>query len=222
MLLWASLYHVIGIENSRHVLNQSDVLLNTIATWLATFPRAWSRLHVLTSSSHSRCFSFPVLFGLAVPFATVWVYNTQLESSLNACATETIEIKNTWSTTIPSAYDWGNNFWIYLWTTGSSFTFQSSGSRNALRSKNKNHSIPYIMMHEKTPTTFSLRWILTAISPLALALREVKDLFPTGTPGDPLGPGGPRPPSLPFSPLGPVAPWGPISPGGPYGQKKVT
>lgn len=91
MLLWASLYHVIGIENSRHVLNQSDVLLNTIATWLATFPRAWSRLHVLTSSSHSRCFSFPVLFGLAVPFATVWVYNTQLESSLNACATETID-----------------------------------------------------------------------------------------------------------------------------------
>ena len=43
---------VIGPENSRHPLNQSDAKLKTIATWSPAFSRALSSLFVFTSSSH--------------------------------------------------------------------------------------------------------------------------------------------------------------------------
>ena len=43
---------VIGLENSRHPLNQSDAKLKPIATWSPAFSRAWGRLPVFTLSSH--------------------------------------------------------------------------------------------------------------------------------------------------------------------------
>ena len=48
---FASLHSVIGPENSRHPLNQSDAKLRPIGTWSLTFSRAWGRLHVFILSS---------------------------------------------------------------------------------------------------------------------------------------------------------------------------
>ena len=42
----------IGLEHSRHPLNQSGVKLKPIATCLLAFSRALGRLHVFISSSH--------------------------------------------------------------------------------------------------------------------------------------------------------------------------
>ena len=49
---FALLRSVIGPENSRHPLSQSDAELKPIVTWLLAFSRAWNRLHVFTLSSH--------------------------------------------------------------------------------------------------------------------------------------------------------------------------
>ena len=49
---FALLRSVIGLENSRHPLNQSDAKLKPIATWSLAFPRTWGRLPVFTLSSH--------------------------------------------------------------------------------------------------------------------------------------------------------------------------
>ena len=49
---FALLRSVIGLENSRHPLNQSDAKLKPIATWSLAFSRAWDRLRVFTLSSH--------------------------------------------------------------------------------------------------------------------------------------------------------------------------
>ena len=49
---FALLRSVIGLENSRHPLNQSDAKLKPIATWSLAFSRAWDRLRVFTLSSY--------------------------------------------------------------------------------------------------------------------------------------------------------------------------
>ena len=49
---FALLLSVIGLENSRHPLNQLDAKLKPIATWLLSFSRASGHLHVFTLSSH--------------------------------------------------------------------------------------------------------------------------------------------------------------------------
>ena len=49
---FVSLRCVIGLENSRHPLNQSDAKLKLISTWSLAFSRAWGRLHVFTLSSY--------------------------------------------------------------------------------------------------------------------------------------------------------------------------
>ena len=48
---FALLHSVIGLENLRHTLNQSDASLKPIATWLLTFSHASGQLHVFTLSS---------------------------------------------------------------------------------------------------------------------------------------------------------------------------
>ena len=49
---FALLRSVIGQENSRHPLRQSDAKLKPIATWSLAFSRACGQLHVFTLSSH--------------------------------------------------------------------------------------------------------------------------------------------------------------------------
>ena len=49
---FALLCPVSGLENSRHLLNQSDTKLKPIATWLLAFSRALGWLHAFTSISH--------------------------------------------------------------------------------------------------------------------------------------------------------------------------
>ena len=49
---FALLRSVIGLENSRHPLKQSDAKLKPIATLLVVFSRASGQLHVFTLSSH--------------------------------------------------------------------------------------------------------------------------------------------------------------------------
>ena len=50
---FALLRSVIGLENSRHPLSQSDAKLKPIATWWSfAFSRASSRLRAFTLSSH--------------------------------------------------------------------------------------------------------------------------------------------------------------------------
>ena len=49
---FALLRSVIGLENSRHPLNQSDGELKPIATWSLAFSRAWDRLRVFNLSPH--------------------------------------------------------------------------------------------------------------------------------------------------------------------------
>ena len=49
---FAFLYSVIGPENSRRSLNQSDAQLTSIATWSPTFSRVLCDLLVFTLSSH--------------------------------------------------------------------------------------------------------------------------------------------------------------------------
>ena len=43
---------MIGLKNSRHLLNQSDAKPKPIATWSHAFSRAWRRLRVFALSSH--------------------------------------------------------------------------------------------------------------------------------------------------------------------------
>ena len=49
---FALLRSVIGLENLRHPLNQSDAKLKPIVTWSLAFFRASGRLHAFTLSSH--------------------------------------------------------------------------------------------------------------------------------------------------------------------------
>ena len=49
---FALLRSVIGLENSRHPLNQSDAKVKPIATWSLAFSRAYDRLPVFSLSSH--------------------------------------------------------------------------------------------------------------------------------------------------------------------------
>ena len=49
---FALLCSVIGLENSRHPLSQSDAKLKPIATWSLAFSCAPGRLHAFTLSSH--------------------------------------------------------------------------------------------------------------------------------------------------------------------------
>ena len=49
---FGSLCIVIGLENSRQPLSQSDAKLKPIATWSLAFSRARGRLHAFTLSSH--------------------------------------------------------------------------------------------------------------------------------------------------------------------------
>ena len=61
--VFALLRFVIGPENSRHSLNQSDSKLQSSATWLLVFSRASSNLLVFTSSS----------LWLLVMFSFIWL-----------------------------------------------------------------------------------------------------------------------------------------------------
>ena len=55
---------VIGLENSRHFLNQSDAKLKPIATWSLAFSRAYRRLLIFALSSDWLLGIFPfVLIG---------------------------------------------------------------------------------------------------------------------------------------------------------------
>ena len=84
---FALLRSVIGLENSRHPLNQSDAKLKPIATWSLVFSRAWDRLRVFTLSSHwfVVIFIFVLIgccdyFGFGFGFSTLnWklLYNLQ-------------------------------------------------------------------------------------------------------------------------------------------------
>ena len=49
---FALLRSMIGLKNSRHLLNQSDANPKPIATWSHAFSRAWRRLRAFASSSH--------------------------------------------------------------------------------------------------------------------------------------------------------------------------
>ena len=49
---FALLRSVIGLENLRHPLNQSDAKVKPITTWSLAFSRARGRLPVFTLSSH--------------------------------------------------------------------------------------------------------------------------------------------------------------------------
>ena len=59
---FALLCSVSGLENSRHLLSQSDTKLKPIATWLLAFSRAKGRLHAFTSISHW----LPVIFSFVL------------------------------------------------------------------------------------------------------------------------------------------------------------
>ena len=48
---FALLRSLIGSQNSRHFLNQSDAKLKPIVIWSHAFSRAWRRLDVFASSS---------------------------------------------------------------------------------------------------------------------------------------------------------------------------
>ena len=61
--VFALLRFVIGPENSRHFLNQSDSKLQSSAIWLLVFSRASSNLLVFTSSS----------LWLLVMFSFIWL-----------------------------------------------------------------------------------------------------------------------------------------------------
>ena len=63
---YALLRSVIGLEISRHPLNQSDAKVKPIATWSLAFSRAWDRLPLFILSSHwspSEIFLCSVLIG---------------------------------------------------------------------------------------------------------------------------------------------------------------
>ena len=59
---FALLRSLIGLKNSRHLLNQSDAKPKPIATWSHAFSRAWRRLRVFAASSQW----FIVLFSSVV------------------------------------------------------------------------------------------------------------------------------------------------------------
>ena len=54
---------MIGLENSRHPLNQSDAKLKTITAWSPAFSRALASLTVLALSSHWLLKVFLLLIG---------------------------------------------------------------------------------------------------------------------------------------------------------------
>ena len=65
----ALLRSVIGLENSRHPLSQSDAKLKPIPTWLLAFSRACGGLHVFTFSPDWFLVTFTfVLIGHCVYF----------------------------------------------------------------------------------------------------------------------------------------------------------
>ena len=59
----ALLRSVIGLDNPRHPLRQSDAKLKLIATWSLAFSRASDRLHVLTLSWLVPCDIYFALIG---------------------------------------------------------------------------------------------------------------------------------------------------------------
>ena len=69
-------HYVIGSENSRHLLNQSDSILKPITTWLHAFSRALGCLRVFALSSRWLIIIFPCYVWLLWWFG-IWLYNTQ-------------------------------------------------------------------------------------------------------------------------------------------------
>ena len=63
---FAPLFHVNGLENSCHLLSQSDAELQSRATWLLAFSRPWGRLRVFALSSYRLLVVFPFVLILAV------------------------------------------------------------------------------------------------------------------------------------------------------------
>ena len=80
---FALLHSVIGLENLRHPLNQTDAKVKPIATWSLAFSRTWDQLPVFTLSSHwlplklSFCSDWPLWL------LWFWFYDTQSKSVLN-------------------------------------------------------------------------------------------------------------------------------------------
>ena len=68
--------YVIGSENSRHLLNQSDSILKLITTWLHAFSRALGCLRVFASSSRWLIIIFPCYVWLLWWFG-IWLYSTR-------------------------------------------------------------------------------------------------------------------------------------------------
>ena len=67
---FALLSSVIGLKNSRHLLNQSDANPKPIATWSHAFSRALRHLRVFASSSHW----FVLLFRLWLAILLLWFW----------------------------------------------------------------------------------------------------------------------------------------------------
>ena len=77
-----SLRSVIGLENSRHLLNQSDSKLKPIVTWSLAVSRASGSLHVFTLISHWFLVILH-LFLLAVVITLVLVLRHSIEKRSN-------------------------------------------------------------------------------------------------------------------------------------------
>ena len=79
---FASLRFIIGLENSRHPLSQSDTKLKPMmTTWSLAFSRAKRRLRAFTLSSHWLFVIFTFVLISSV-ITLVLVYDTQLKSAL--------------------------------------------------------------------------------------------------------------------------------------------
>ena len=78
---FALLCCVIGPENSRHNLNQSNVKLKPIITWSLVFSRALRRLPVSTLCSHSLIITITFFSDWQLSSLWIWFFDTQLKSA---------------------------------------------------------------------------------------------------------------------------------------------
>ena len=78
---FALLCCVIGPENSRHNLNQSNVKLKPIITWSLAFSRALRRLPVSTLCSHWLIITITFFSDWQLSSLWIWFFDTQLKSA---------------------------------------------------------------------------------------------------------------------------------------------
>ena len=76
LLCFALLRYVIGPQNSRHFLNQSDLKLKPVVTWSHAFSRASGGWTAFTSSSHWHLVTFPFLWLVVVIVLGLVLWNS--------------------------------------------------------------------------------------------------------------------------------------------------